>query len=81
MKEHPGKNRSRRELCAGALRYTTLGLLGAGGAALFAKRQRLVREGVCINEGICDGCTVLAQCDLPLALSAKKTKAGEANGG
>ncbi|MFC1637161.1 hypothetical protein ACFL5Z_20255 [Planctomycetota bacterium] len=80
MRRHPEQARSRRELCFVALRYATLGLLTAGGAALWAKRQRLLREGVCINDGICNGCQALAQCGLPRALSVKKAQRGESNG-
>ncbi|MHC4680269.1 MAG: hypothetical protein ACYTEK_16405, partial [Planctomycetota bacterium] len=58
----------------------TLGLLAAGGAALVAKRHRLVREGICINGGICGGCTILRQCALPKALLAKKVPAGVNSG-
>jgi hypothetical protein len=79
VKKVPEKARSRRELCSGALRYATLGLLTAGGAALLAKRQRLLREGICINDGICNGCEVLAQCGLPRALSVKEALTGGSN--
>ena len=65
---------------AGALRYATLGLMTTGGIALFAKRQRLVREGKCVNEGICAGCKVLKKCSLPQAASARQTLAGVDNG-
>jgi hypothetical protein len=80
MSRHCGQMQSRRQLLAGALRYVTLGLLTAGGAATFAKRQRLVREGKCINSGICTGCKVLEQCSLPQSLSARKAMAGVNNG-
>jgi hypothetical protein len=76
MSEHSGDNQSRRELFAGALRYATLGLMTAGGAALFAKRRRLLREGICINDRFCAGCAILQQCALPEALSAKRIPAG-----
>lgn len=68
---------SRRRLLAGVLRYFTLGLLGAGAGAVYAKRRRLVREGKCINRGICRGCEAFANCGLPQALSAKETIAGK----
>jgi hypothetical protein len=71
MSELHEKFRSRRELFAEALRYATLGLLTAGSAALYAKRQRLVRQGICISGGVCAGCEVLDRCGLPSALSAK----------
>ena len=72
---------NRRELFTGALRYVTLGLLTVGGAVICAKRQRLVREGQCINSGFCARCQVLKHCELPLAETARKNLAGEANGG
>ena len=80
MRKQSGEFRSRRELFAGALRYAALGLMATGGAALFAKRQRLLREGKCVNEGICAGCKVLEQCSLPQAFSARRTLAGVDNG-
>ena len=72
---------NRREFFAGALRYVTLGLLTVGGAFVFAKRQRLVRNGQCINNGFCDSCKVLQRCELSAAESAKKALAGVDNGG
>lgn len=72
---------NRRDFFAGALRYVTLGLLTAGGAVVFAKRQRLVRAGQCINNGICDRCKVLQKCELPAAVAVRKNLAGVANGG
>jgi hypothetical protein len=63
---------SRRHLLAGIARYATLGTLGAIGGGVFAKRRRLIREGICINSGICSGCGIFEQCDLPQALSAKQ---------
>ncbi len=81
MKKRSGEVKNRRELFAGALRYGTLAVLTAGGAGMFAKRQRLVREGICINKGICAGCGVLERCDLPEALSARKILVGVDNVG
>lgn len=71
MSRQPGKTRSRREVLVAALRYGTFGALGAAGGAAAAKRRRLVREGKCINRGICRGCEVFEKCGLPQALSAK----------
>ncbi len=66
------KVQSRRELFAAILRYATLGVLGAIGGAVFAKRRRLAQNGICINNGICRGCGIFEQCSLPLALLAKQ---------
>ena len=72
MSKDLGQTQSRRQLLAGVLRYATLGLLGAVGGSVVARRRRLVREGKCINSGICRGCEVFERCGLPQALSAKE---------
>jgi len=72
---------NRRQLLEAVLRYGTLGLLGAAGAAAVTRRRRLVREGKCINDGVCRGCQVFETCGLPQALSAKQVLARMGNGG
>ena len=81
MSEQPRQNHTRREMLAGALRYAALGLLGAGGTGLLAKRRRLLREGVCISNRLCAGCAILQDCTLPGALAAKKIPTGADSGG
>jgi hypothetical protein len=71
------KEQSRRELFTTVLRYATLGTLAAIGGAVFAKRRRLVQNGICINREICKGCGIFEQCGLPLALSAKQLQKTE----
>jgi len=66
------QEQNRRKLLEAALRYGTLGLLGTAGGTFFAKRRKLVREGKCINDGVCRGCEVFQKCSLPQALSAKE---------
>lgn len=62
----------RRNFFVAALRYAALGLICAGAGMLAAKRYRLKRQGVCINNGLCTRCKALKTCCLPLALAAKK---------
>ena len=81
MSKDLGQAQSRRQLLAGVLRYATLGLFGAVGGSVVAKRRRLVREGKCINSGICRGCEVFERCGLPQALSAKQVLARIDDGG
>jgi hypothetical protein len=81
MNKHFGQAHSRRQLLAGVLRYATLGLLGILGGSVVAKRHRLVREGKCINTGICRGCEVFDECGLPQALSTKEILASMDDGG
>jgi hypothetical protein len=65
------KVHNRRQLFTSALRYAALGLLGAVGGSVFAKRHRLVKNGICINRQICRSCRIFEECGLPPALSAK----------
>lgn len=74
------KVRSRRQVFTAVLRYAALGFLGVAGGSAFAKRRRLLREGGCINRGICRGCVVFEQCGLPQALSAKEVLARQNDG-
>ena len=71
MNSHFEKVQSRRKLFISVLRYATLGVLGVVGGSVFAKKRRLVRNGVCINHGICQSCGILSECSLPRALSVK----------
>jgi len=57
---------SRRQFFVGAARCASLGLLCAGGGLLLAKKRRLIREGVCISDGLCEGCEIFKKCRLPL---------------
>jgi hypothetical protein len=65
------KMQSRREMFTSALRYAVLGLLGAVGVSVFAKKRRLAKNGICINREICQSCGIFEECGLPPALSAK----------
>jgi hypothetical protein len=69
------KIQARRSLFIRGLRQGALALLAAGGGAVWAKRRRLVREGKCVSQGVCSGCSVLSQCGLPRALSMKQHQA------
>jgi len=72
MKEPDKKIHGRRKLLAGGLRLLTLGLFGAGAYYSVRKRNRLMREGKCIGDGICTRCRAFDDCGLPQALSAKQ---------
>ena len=81
MKENLIQKNNRRQILVGFMRYFTLGLIGAMGGSIFARRRRLIREDKCISKGICSGCEVFEKCGLPQALSAKEVLAGKDNGG
>ena len=80
MEKHTERKQDRRELLAGALRYVTFGLLAAVGGSVFVKRRRLVREGKCVNRGLCGDCEIFQECGLEQALSVRKALAGADNG-
>jgi hypothetical protein len=75
MKELLHKVHTRRRLAVRLLRNATLALLGAAGAAAVAKRRKLLREGKCLNRGLCRACGVFEECGLPRALSTKSVLA------
>ena len=67
------KGQSRRQLFTSILRYAALGVLGVVGGGIFAKKRRLLQNGICINREICQSCGIFEECSLPSALSAKKS--------
>ncbi|MGD2095789.1 MAG: hypothetical protein PVH77_12350 [Phycisphaerales bacterium] len=72
MNENPEKERNRREFFTDVLRYVTLGTIGVIGGAVFTKRRKLLKDGICINQGACAGCGIFERCNLPPALSKKQ---------
>jgi hypothetical protein len=62
---------ARRLFIKRMLRNASLAALGLAGGAVAVKRRRLLREGKCLNQGICRGCGVFDECGLPRALSTK----------
>jgi len=57
------------------LRNMSLAVLGLAGGAAVIKRRRLLREGKCLNQGICGACEVFDDCGLPRALSTRSVLA------
>jgi hypothetical protein len=80
VRKKAGEVRSRRDFFAGALRYAALGLMAAGGLALFVKKQKFAGKGQCINNRICTDCKILENCSLPQAASARQILTGVDNG-
>jgi hypothetical protein len=70
-----GTRPTRRLLITRLLRHASLAVLGLAGGAAALKRRRLLREGNCLNLGICRGCTVFDDCGLPRALSTRSVLA------
>lgn len=62
---------ARRRFVIRALRNASLALLAVGGGVVFVKRRRLLREGKCLNSGMCRQCAVFEDCGLPRALSTR----------
>ena len=80
MSESVKELRTRRQVFLGALRNAGLAVLGLGGGAAVMKRRRLLRDGACLNRGICAGCDVFDQCGLPRALSVKRATRRDRDG-
>jgi hypothetical protein len=72
---------TRRYFFRRMLRRASLVLLGGASGAVIVKRQRLLREGKCLNQGICRACEVFDDCGLPRALSTKEVLARTSRGG
>ena len=54
------------------LRYAVLGLVGFFAGSAIVKRRGLIKEGKCIDRGLCGGCKLYEDCRLPQALSKKQ---------
>ena len=72
---------ARRQFITRALRGAGLALLGLGGGAVVLKRRRLLREGKCLNRGMCRDCAAFADCGLPRALSTRDALTRVRHGG
>ena len=72
MDEYFMKMRNRRQIMTGVLRYAVLSLVGFFAGSEIVKRRRLIKEGKCINLGICRDCKLYEGCRLPAALSKKQ---------
>ncbi len=66
---------ARRLFITRILRNASLAVLGLAGGAAVMKRRRLLREGKCLNQGICRACEVFDDCGLPRALSTRSVLA------
>jgi hypothetical protein len=74
MQVPPVKVESRREFFRAAARYSLLALMAA--TASLGVRARTPAGQRCVNRGICSICGLFADCPLPQALSAKRTRTG-----
>ncbi len=66
---------ARRLFITRMLRNASLAVLGLASGAAAVKRRRLLREGTCLNQGICRACAVFNDCGLPRALSTRSVLA------
>ena len=69
---------SRRKFLKAIGRLSAGGILGYLGFRLLRQSSTSLRE-ICINRGICNGCTALSDCGLPPAISRKRA-AGSGTG-
>ncbi len=66
---------ARRQFIRRVLRNVSLAVLSLAGGAVVVKRRRLLREGKCLNQGMCRDCEVFDECGLPRALSTRSVLA------
>jgi hypothetical protein len=62
---------NRRQFLRAVARCGVAVVIGVGVAAVEYKRRRLIREGKCVNRGICGNCEVFGVCDLPFKVKDK----------
>jgi hypothetical protein len=68
----PNSAASRRQFLRDGLRLAMLGGLAAAGGTLAGRQAGLPAGQVCVSAGICRGCAVYEDCELPRALSVKE---------
>jgi hypothetical protein len=66
---------ARRLFVKRLLRNASLAVIGVAGGTAVMKRRRLLREGKCLNQGMCRRCEVFDDCGLPRALSTRNVLA------
>jgi len=66
-----GKVLNRRTLLKAGVRTGVFGAFAAAFLVAGAKQRRLREEGVC-STGLCNGCEILTQCELPAAEKARQ---------
>jgi hypothetical protein len=69
------RNGNRREFLRGSARWAALSVLMATAGWNF--RKRLLLPSNCINEGLCHGCSVFAECSLPNAQQTRRASPGK----
>lgn len=63
---------NRRKLLHGVLRYTAAVGIAGTSSAVVLKSRRLLKDGRCINRGVCKRCIQLVDCGLPRARSYRQ---------
>ena len=73
MKEpHLDQAANRRDFLRGGARYALLAGVAAVGAVVAVRRGPALPGQTCVSQGLCRGCNVFQDCELPQALSAKQ---------
>ncbi len=65
---------NRRQFLRNIARCGVVAGIGIAMAMFEYKRRRLLRQGKCVNRGICGDCSVLNDCRLPRALATKNNR-------
>jgi len=72
MKAESDRPVGRREFFRGILRGIGFAALAAGGFLLAARRRSASGLHDCVNRGICRNCSLVDDCILPQAMSARQ---------
>lgn len=64
---------NRRDFLCGFIRYAALAVIAI---VLAATRRQIATPQACVNRSICGSCAIFAKCELPAALTRKRSMIG-----
>jgi len=74
------KTENRREIFKSAGRMLAMGVFASASVCAGLKQRRLLRDGKCINQGLCNKCRGFETCGIPRARSVRSALKGKDSG-